>query len=693
MKNHSEDVTGLSIENLKGIGRERARLFAKLNIKTIGDLITYFPREYEDRSSVKKIGELSDGDCCSFKGVIKGRVSESRIRKGLSVFKAVIEDETGALQAIWFNQRHVAKAFKPMQPYMFYGKIIKNVGKLEVHNPVYEVFDGEEPASTCRIMPVYPSTSGLSQNIIRSAVRSALDLVDGAITDPLPAWLKQEILLKDYYYCLKNIHFPDSMKDLKQARYRLVFEELLILQLGLLSIRESLKGSRKGIAFKKCLEVEQLIEDLPFKLTNAQRRVFREIEADMESSTVMNRLVQGDVGSGKTVVAALALFKAVRSGYQGALMVPTSLLAEQHYRFIGNLLERYNIKTSLLTGSMSKKEKQLVCDELREGTTDIVIGTHALIEENVTFRNLGLVITDEQHRFGVRQRTALLKKGENPDMLVMTATPIPRTLALILYGDLDISIINELPPGRMPVKTYVVDESMRPRINAFIRREVLEGRQAYIICPLVEESEQMDLQSANELAQRISKEDFPDLKVGLIHGRLSPKEIEGVMAQFVQGKIDVLVSTTVVEVGVDVKNATIMVIENAERFGLAQLHQLRGRVGRGTHQSYCILYNQSDSRVARDRMEAMRTTNDGFVVSEMDLHLRGPGEFFGTRQHGIPDLKIANLYRDIEVLKKVQYYAYKILYGDRNLEHAENSGLKKMIKIRFEERLKEISLN
>jgi ATP-dependent DNA helicase RecG len=405
----------------------------------------------------------------------------------------------------------------------------------------------------------------------------------------------------------------------------------------------------------------------------------------MESGKVMNRLVQGDVGSGKTIVAVAALVKAVASGYQGALMVPTEILAGQHFQSITGLLERYGMKVALLTGSLAKKEKLELLEEIKQGRIDIVIGTHALLEENVTFERLGLVVTDEQHRFGVRQRAALSRKGENPDILVMTATPIPRTLALILYGDLDISVIDELPPGRKRITTYAVDESMRERINNFIRKNVSEGRQVYIVCPLVEESDAVEAKAASELAQRIAEKDFKDIEVGLIHGRMKPKEKEAIMGGFVAGRINILVSTTVIEVGVNVPNATLMIVENAERFGLAQLHQLRGRVGRGEHQSYCILYNESGTDISRERMKVMEKTGDGFIISEKDLELRGPGEFFGTRQHGIPELKIANLFRDMDILKSAQEAAKELLSQDRRLEALENRLLKQNMKERFAE--------
>ncbi|MCX7843015.1 MAG: ATP-dependent DNA helicase RecG [Clostridia bacterium] len=688
-----KEILRKPIQYLKGVGEARARLFNRLGIFTIDDLIKYYPRDYEDRGNLKKIIQLADGESCAFQGVIATAVTESRPRKGLSIYKLLIKDETGAIIATWFNQHYLKNIFKVGESYVFYGKISRKFRSFEVQSPVFEKVNKDGMKNTCRIVPVYPSTAALSQNIFRAAVSNALVLVSGKLEDALPIHIRTNYKLCEINYCVSNIHFPATVEDFNNSRFRLAFEELFILQLGLLSIKNSLQQEKEGIKFKPVDEVRQFIEELPFKLTSAQKKVFGEIEADMESNKVMNRLVQGDVGSGKTIVAVLALFKAVKNGYQGTLMVPTEILAEQHFKSIAPLLEQYGIKTALLTGGQSKKQKEHILQQIKNGCIDAVIGTHALIEDNVQFEKLGLVITDEQHRFGVRQRAKLSKKGDNPDVIVMTATPIPRTLALILYGDLDISIIDELPPGRKPVKTYIAESSMRDRVNNFIRKKVGEGRQVYIICPLVEASEEVDAKSAMETAKRIAAKDFRDLKVGLIHGKMKHKEKEEVMREFVEGRIDILVSTTVIEVGVNVPNSTLMVIENAERFGLAQLHQLRGRVGRGEHQSYCILYNESQSDISRQRMQVMEKTNDGFVISEKDLELRGPGEFFGTRQHGIPELKIANLYKDMDILKTAQKAALELLEQDPLMERPENKKLKDLIFQHFKDKLKHLSLN
>ena len=688
----ADNILKTSVQYVKGVGEARAKTLAKLGLFTVGDVITHFPRDYEDRSSFKRIMELEDGDTCAFYGTVISNVSENRPRKGLSIYKMNIRDDTGIITAIWFNQPYIKTVFSPGEEYVFYGKISKRAGVFQVQNPVFEKAGSDEMKKISRIVPVYPSTSQLSQNILRSVISNALKIAEDKLVEPLPGWIRQKYHLSEYSYSIKNIHFPDSEYDFKNARYRLAFEELLILQLGLMSIKNSLDQDKAGIVFNKLPVLEEFIARLPFRLTGAQKRVLIEIEGDMASKKVMNRLIQGDVGSGKTIVAVLALFIAAKNGYQGTFMVPTEILAQQHFCSLSELFEKWNVKVDMLTGSQTKKQKEEILKRVSEGETDILIGTHALIEENVVFKKLGLVITDEQHRFGVRQRALLAQKGENPDVIVMTATPIPRTLALILYGDLDISIIDELPPGRKPIKTYAVDESMRYRINRFITQKVGEGRQVYIVCPLVEESDTLELKSAVEQAENIAR-DFENISVGLIHGKMRPKEKEETMRRFVIGDISILVSTTVIEVGVNVPNSTVMVIENAERFGLAQLHQLRGRVGRGAEQSFCILYNQGKSEVSKERLKVMEKSNDGFYISEKDLELRGPGEFFGTRQHGIPDLKIANLYRDMDILKASQQAALELLKRDRGLRDEENSKIRNILIEKFRDKLTELTMN
>ena len=487
-------------------------------------------------------------------------------------------------------------------------------------------------------------------------------------------------------YADKLLDFP-WCNDFSKARNRIAFEELLTMQLLLLSLKNKYKNIEEGIKFDSNVKMSDVINDLPFKLTKAQMRVLEEIDTDMESNKAMNRLLQGDVGSGKTIVAIIAAYKAVKSGYQMAMMAPTSILATQHLENFKNTLEKYNITCELLLGNTSKKKKEDILNRLKDGKIDIIIGTHSLLEENVVFKNLGLVITDEQHRFGVRQRSTIVSKGKNPDVLVMTATPIPRTLALILYGDLDISIIDELPPNRKKIDTFAVRKSLEERINNFIKKQIDEGRQAYIVCPLVEESEEIEAKSVMELAEKYKNEIFKDYKVEYLHGKMKSKEKDEIMQKFKDGQIDILISTTVIEVGVDVPNSNIMVIENAERFGLAQLHQLRGRVGRGEYKSYCILKYQGNSELIRKRMQVMQDTNDGFVISEKDLELRGSGEFFGTKQHGIPEFKVANLFEDLKLLKLVQSLAIKILEEDSQLEKEKNLRLKKVVEKKLENRI------
>ena len=599
--------------------------------------------------------------------------------------KLIIRDETATAEAIWFNQSYLKNMFEQGKEYGFYGRVSKKYGKIELMSPKFD--EGENTKNTGRIIPIYPLTYNLSQNNLRKIMENGIKEVYGNLEETLPSYILDKYNLEKINKAIKDIHFPENFNDFNIARTRLVFEELLSVQLALLELKNSYMNEEKGIAFDKNVKISDVINSLPFKLTGAQRRVLEEIENDMEQDKTMNRLLQGDVGSGKTVIAMCIAYKAVKSGYQAAIMAPTAILASQHLENFKNILGKFNINVELLISGITKKKKEDILQRLENGEIDIIIGTHALIEENVKFKNLGLVVTDEQHRFGVKQRSKIASKGNNPDVLVMTATPIPRTLALILYGDLDISIIDELPPNRKKIETFAVRKDMTDRVNAFIKKQIDEGRQAYIVCPLVEENEEMDLKSVEELYETYKTEVFPEYKVEYIHGKLKQKEKDDIMERFKKGEIDILISTTVIEVGVDVPNSNIMVIENAERFGLAQLHQLRGRVGRGEYKSYCILKYEGKGETVRKRMKVMCDTNDGFVISEKDLELRGSGDFFGTMQHGLPEFKIANLFEDMKILKLAQEAAIKILSKDPKLEDKENILLKRLIKDKFQKRI------
>lgn len=646
------------VKYVKGVGPNRVKLLNKIGIYNLGDLITYYPRDYEDRSKPRMIQNLVNGEDSLIKAVAVSRVVEIRLKNRMCMYKLVVQDETAKCTIIWFNQSYLKNKFIIGETYYFFGKANIRTGKFEMSSPVFD--DVNTKNNTGRIIPIYSSTYSLSQNTIRKIIENGLEMVDGNLEENMPEYILDNYNLLGINEATKKVHFPESFEEFKEARKRLVFEELLTMQVALLGLKNKYSRDIKGIEFAKEYKFSDIINDLPFNLTNAQIRVLQEIENDMEKDKSMNRLLQGDVGSGKTIVSIIAAYKAVKSGYQAAIMAPTSILASQHLESFTEILEKYNIRCELLISSITKKKKEEILEKLKNGEIDVLIGTHAILEDNVIFKNLGLVVTDEQHRFGVRQRSKIASKGKNPDVLVMTATPIPRTLALILYGDLDISIIDELPPNRKKIDTFAVTKQMEERVNNFIKKQIEEGRQCYIVCPLVEENEEIDAKSVLELAEKYKNETFKEYKVEYIHGKMRPKEKDEIMLEFKEGKIDILISTTVIEVGVNVPNSSIMVIENAERFGLAALHQLRGRVGRGEYKSYCILKYNSKSDVVRQRMKIMQDTNDGFVIAEKDLELRGTGEFFGTKQHGIPDFKIANLFEDIPILKMVQDLSKKI---------------------------------
>lgn len=578
---------------IKGVGPNRIKQLNSLGIYTLEDVISYYPRGYENRGIKKDIAELVDGEDALIEAKCVSKMTEIRIRKNMTIYKLVVRDETATCTLTWFNVSFLKKRFIVGDTYKFFGKVKRKLNRIEMMTPIIDEQDSNK--NTGRIIPIYPSTYNLSQNILRKIIENALEEAN-VLPETIPEYLIKEYKLMDINEATKQIHFPNSFEDYNKARTRLVFEELLIMQLALLTFKTNYDKDKKGISFSTDVKMSEIIDSLPFKLTNAQSRVLEEIDKDMESKKTMNRLLQGDVGSGKTAVAMCAAFKAVRSGYQAAVMVPTAILATQHYQNFKKTMDKFDIRCELLISGMAKKQKEKILEELKQGKIDIIIGTHALLQENVEFNKLGLVITDEQHRFGVRQRSIINLKGENPDVLVMSATPIPRTLALILYGDLDISIIDELPPNRQKIDTFAVTASKEERVNNFIKGQIDEGRQAYVVCPLVEESDEINAKSVLEIAEKYKNEIFKDYRVEYIHGKLNKKDKEAIMEEFKNGKIDILISTTVIEVGVDVPNASIMVIENAERFGLATLHQLRGRVGRGKYKSYCILKYKGNRR-------------------------------------------------------------------------------------------------
>ena len=663
-----------TVSELPNVGEQRAKKLNSMGIYTAKDLLTHFPREYNDRSNICKIKDLVLNEENTFIACVKGQGESIRV-KNITFTRIKLYDETGSVFAVWYNQIYMKKAFDEKTQYLFTGKLQKKYGKLEVASPEYE----KAEIAIDKIVPIYPSVNGLSQKIWRKLIGEVLEQLRGQLQECLPFWIRKEYLLCECNFAIENIHFPQTQERFFQARRRLVFEEFFLLQLGLLLMKQTLQEGKQGIILQKEYAVEEFKKMLPFTMTNAQKNVLEEIKKDMIKGKVMNRLVQGDVGSGKTAVAMTAAYWTIQNGYQAVLMVPTEVLAEQHYKSFCEMFEPLGIKTVLLSGSLTAKQKRTVLEQIATGEAQMILGTHAVIQKSVVFYKLGLVITDEQHRFGVRQRSALSEKGENPHILVMTATPIPRTLALILYGDLDISIIDELPPGRKKIDTIAVTSAYRERIYHFIKKHADMGLQCYIICPMIEENEKIEVQAVLSYTEALEEGTLKGYRVTCVHGKMKAKEKQNIMEQFSKGEIDVLVSTTVIEVGINVPNAVIMLIENAERFGLAQLHQLRGRVGRGSEKSYCILINEGKNSIAKQRMNVMSKSCDGFIISEMDLKLRGPGEFFGTKQHGLPELKIGNLYKDMSILKEAQKAAETLLQKDKQLQLAVHQQLKQQV--------------
>ncbi len=666
------------VRYIRGIGEQRAKLLRKLGIASLRDLICYFPRAYDDRSVFRSIDSLVPDETACIRAMVVSPPRLSHIRKGLDLVKLRVSDDGGSMEITFFNQPYVRDSLKPGQYYDFYGRVGGSPRRLEMTNPIFEPEGKNE--LTGRIMPVYRLTASLGQNLFAKTMRQGLDEIEGIIPEVLPSSVREAHKLAHADFAYHNIHFPADSESLSLARRRLVFEELFVLACALRFLKE--RRIEKSGLVPKDADISKFYSALPFSPTGAQRRVIDQMISDMRSGKPMRRLIQGDVGSGKTLCAAAAAYYVFCSGFQTAFMAPTEILAQQHFGTLEKMLSPLGMKVSLLTGSMSQKQKREIREALAEGEIDILIGTHAILSSGVDFKNLALVITDEQHRFGVSQRSLLTEKGENPHMIVMSATPIPRTLALIIYGELDISVIDELPPGRQAVETFGVDEKYRTRIINFTRKLVSEGRQAYFVCPMIEESEALNLKAAEKYFEQMRTKIFPDLRVALLHGRMKASEKDEVMASFMRGEADILITTTVIEVGVDVPNATLMVIENAERFGLSQLHQLRGRVGRGSHKSYCILFCEDGP--ANPRVGIMCKTNDGFKISEEDLKIRGPGDFFGSRQHGLPEMKIADLSADMKVLTEAQNAAIELLAGDPDLSAPGNQALRRRIEELFE---------
>ena len=660
------------VRMVKHVGPKKAQLLKKLGIETVYDLVTYYPRAYEDESTISHISELHAGERESVLGTIMN-ISERTVRRNMTILKVMISDGTGFVQVVWFNQRYLKKQLKTGSRIFIKGKVqyaYGGHGQLSISNiSDYQILDDEESPET-GIQPVYAATEKITQKYLRSIMHAVLDEMP-AVPEMLPESLLQKTGMMRRRRAMSAIHFPDDYDELRQAREKLAFEELYIIQCGLFLLKKESRDNKNGVRHLISSHlVDKVIKGFPYTLTRDQEKAWREIEADMERNMPMRRLLEGDVGSGKTAIAALALTKTVENGYQGALMAPTEILARQHYENFSHMLEGTGINIGFLSGHLTKKQRDEMHDNISSHRVDIVIGTHALIQDSVTFDSLGLVVTDEQHRFGVEQRAALEKKGHSsPDVLVMTATPIPRTMTLTVYGDLDISVIHELPPGRKPVRTFLRTPDRRTLIYQYVRSQIEEGRQAYVVCPLIETSEEStDIPSAEEVYAELSNGIFNGIPCGIVHGRLKLTEKEDVMRRFHDGSIKLLVATTVIEVGVNVPNASIMVIENADRFGLAQLHQLRGRVGRGPYKSFCILVSANRSDKARERLGIMEKISDGFRLAEEDLKLRGPGQFFGNMQHGLPDLKIADVIGDMDLLVKARRAAIKTMSSNEELE-------------------------
>jgi ATP-dependent DNA helicase RecG len=686
-------LTDTPIRYLKGIGPKRAKSFTKIGINNVEELLYYFPRRYEDRTNFIPISKLEEGSTHTIKAEVlaKGEHQAFR-RRGFSIIEVAVRDETGKIFCVWFNQPYLADYFKVGETLILYGKIERYAGRLQMNSPEFEIVSEgkDETLNIGRIVPIYSLPEGITQRNFRKLVKSVLDEHTAEINEFLPFDVRSRNNLFNLALSLLNIHFPQNLDMQKQAYERLAFEEFFLFQLPLV-LRKLKKSQRQGISHQVEGElVNNFILSLPFQLTPSQQKVIAEIKADMAKPKAMQRLLQGDVGSGKTVVAFIASLSAIQGRYQVAFMVPTEILAKQHYEKIKGQVARVKwqgkeIKIALLTSSIDKKEKGKIYQDIKEGKIDLVIGTHALLEESLEFKKLGLVVIDEQHKFGVGQRALLPKKGFNPDVLIMTATPIPRTLAITLYGDLDISVIRELPPGRLPVKTLHFRQEEKSKAYAMVKQELIEGRQGYIIYPVIEESYALDIAGAKKMYAELKSGEFKKFNLGLIHGRLKEEEQDKIMLKFKNRELDILVATTVLEVGIDIPNATCMLIEHAERFGLSQLHQLRGRIRRGKEESFCLLISDAQTQEAGARLKALVEYNDGFRIAEEDLKIRGPGEFFGARQHGLTELKIGNPLTQMQLLKRAREEVIRLINIDPRLELRQNIGLKQRLLQRFPE--------
>ncbi|MGB9866779.1 MAG: ATP-dependent DNA helicase RecG [Bacillota bacterium] len=678
------DVLSRPVQYVKGVGPVRARLLARLGIVTVRDLIYFFPRRHEDRTLFTAVAAVRSNDRVTICGVVRD-VVETRSRNNMTITRVAVSDGSGTAWGVWFNQPYMKEKFRVGMRVALSGRVTFRYGRKEFNSPDFEEMDGDSPIHAGRMVPVYALTEGLSQRWLRETMKYVVESFAPLVDEVLPEETVKKYKFPSAGEAVRAFHFPSGPEELERARRRLAFEELFLMQLGVVSFKRQ-NSLTKGYSHKPDPPlVEQLVASLPFQLTRAQKRVWDEIRRDMEGPFPMNRLLQGDVGSGKTVIAAMAIAKCVQSGYQAALMAPTEILAEQHFNTLRAFLCPLGVRVRLLTSSTGAKERAEVLEGLAEGSVDVAVGTHSLLEEGVVFRQLALAITDEQHRFGVRQRARLMSKGASPDTLVMTATPIPRTLALTLYGDLDISVIDEMPPGRRPVETAWFPPSKRGQIYRWLREQLSRGEQAYVVCPLVEESDAVEAAAAVDLAEELKEKWLSDVAIGVLHGKMKSAEKREVLSAFKKGKLAVLVSTTVVEVGIDVPNATILVVEGAERFGLAELHQLRGRVGRGSKQSYCLLIADPKSEVARARLEVITRTHSGFEIAEEDLKLRGPGEFLGTRQHGEIQFRVADLGKDLDLLVAARKEAERVLQRDPTL--ASHARLRQVLEQRLWDRL------